>query len=686
MLLKLAAVAAAYALAARFGQSFMFAQVPGGALWPPTGVGFAALLLLGYRVWPGVLVGAFLASLTTPGLAPGALQLKVAVSAGLAIGNTLEALEGAWLTEHFANGRLAFQHPHTIFRFVALATTLSTTLSPTIGLASLGVAGLIKWSDFMGQWLMWWLADMVNAITVTPLIVVWSMRPLPVLRVRRLVELGGLLLLLVLVCQVLFGPWAPKPAYGTPLAFLLVPILLWPPLRFDQRVTTNTIFILAGFAVLGTSRGYGPFAMSNPTASLLLLEECIGIAAIMSLVLSADVSQRREADTALRASEQRYRDLFENNPQPVWVFDFETLRFLAVNQAAVKHYGYTREEFLQMRLTDIRPPDEVQALLDSMAKDPRAIPVSREVRHRKKDGTVIDVEITRHTLIFDNRPAAIVLSNDITSRKEAEREILRLNSELEQRVGERTAQLQAINKELEAFSYSVSHDLRAPLRSIRGFSEVLIERHAGQLDERGREFLHRVCESCQQMDKLIADLLKLSRVNRSELQHQPVDLSALVESIGAELRRAEPDRHVELVVTPGLRAVGDERLLRVALDNLLRNAWKFTRNQPHPRVEFALADGATPAFFVRDNGAGFDMAYANRLFGVFQRLHSTSEFPGTGIGLATVQRIINRHGGRTWASGAVNQGATFYFTLPTVTVQDTATSPSHEPTLASAGR
>jgi PAS domain S-box-containing protein len=253
---------------------------------------------------------------------------------------------------------------------------------------------------------------------------------------------------------------------------------------------------------------------------------------------------------------------------------------------------------------------------------------------------------------------------DITARKSAELEISRLNAELVERVRERTAQLEATNRELEAFAYSVSHDLRAPLRGIRGFSEVLLERYAGQLDALGQDLLRRTCEAGQRMNTLIDDLLKLSRVGRSELRWQRVNLSALAESVAAELRRAESERAVDLLIPPNLEASGDEHLLRIVLNNLLRNAWKFTRHQPRARIGFGFTTDPEPAFFVRDNGVGFDMAHAGKLFGVFQRLHSTSDFPGTGIGLATVQRIIQRHRGRVWAAGVVNQGATFYFTLP----------------------
>src|SRR6184192_949348 len=226
------------------------------------------------------------------------------------------------------------------------------------------------------------------------------------------------------------------------------------------------------------------------------------------------------------------------------------------------------------------------------------------------------------------------------------------------------AELLAANTELDAFAYSVSHDLRAPLRSIDGFSQVLLEDYAAQLDEAGRESLHRVRAASQRMGTLIDDLLKLARVTRAEMRTEDVDLSGMARDIASELQRAAPERQVEFAIAAGLKARGDARLLRVALDNLLRNSWKYTAKRPGARVEFASVDAnGGQAFAVRDNGAGFDMKYADKLFGVFQRLHSAAEFEGTGVGLATVRRIINRHGGRIWAEGAVDQGATFYFTL-----------------------
>jgi len=248
--------------------------------------------------------------------------------------------------------------------------------------------------------------------------------------------------------------------------------------------------------------------------------------------------------------------------------------------------------------------------------------------------------------------------------QEKNTELKNARDDLEQRVIDRTAQLEEANKELGAFSYSVSHDLRGPLRSIDGFSQALLEDYVEQLDAQGQNYLHRVRAASQRMAQLIDDLLMLSRMSREEVQREMVDLSALARSIVAELTDADAQRRVEACVSEGVSATGDPRLLRVVLENLLRNAWKFTGKHDSARIEFGVSQSnGKPVYFVRDDGAGFDMAYMDKLFGAFQRLHAATEFEGTGIGLATVQRIIHRHGGRVWAEAEVGKGATFHFTL-----------------------
>jgi signal transduction histidine kinase len=256
------------------------------------------------------------------------------------------------------------------------------------------------------------------------------------------------------------------------------------------------------------------------------------------------------------------------------------------------------------------------------------------------------------------------LVEQIAERQRAEDEVRKLNDDLELLVADRTRQLAAVNKELEAFAYSVSHDLRAPLRAVEGISQALLEDYQAALDDRGKDYLLRVSAEARRMAQLIQDLLALSRVTRAEMRFQPVDLSALATDVVAMLRRGEPAREVAVTLAPDLATQGDPHLLRQVLENLLGNAWKFTSHTEGARIAFgSVTTDGMETYCVRDNGAGFDMEYASKLFVPFQRLHGMSEFAGTGIGLSTVQRVITRHGGRVWAEAAVGQGATFYFTL-----------------------
>ncbi|NMB90527.1 MAG: PAS domain S-box protein [Chloroflexi bacterium] len=548
----------------------------------------------------------------------------------------------------------------------------------------------------------------------------------------------------------------------------------------------------------------------------------------------------------LRDQEANFRLLFANHPHPMWVYDLTTLAFLEVNQAALKRYGYSRKEFLRMRITDIRPPEEVGRLMKDLAQGRPTLQKSGPWMHRTKGGEDLWVEISSHMLQFQGRQAVLVMAQDVTERLRAEEQVrentfmamaqaeisksiavagpeyqpmldtivrriaelmgdasilhllsedgewlmpaavyhvdpqiyeilsrlieasptraseeltgiviqtghsllvpevnleeirarvrpefwpaieryhlesilitpirtrdillgtllvlrsapgrpftfkdqlfledlsdriamaiengrlyqqsLVLNAELEQRVAERTAQLENTNRELEAFTFSVSHDLRAPLRHVAGFIDLLQHTSGAALDDQGRHYLRVISEEAARMGRLIDDLLAFSRVGRVEMSRDSVNFNALITDIQQEMQPDLENRPVDWEIARLPEVSGDRTLLRMVWVNLISNALKYTRHRPRARIDIGCTTGEDEnVYFIRDNGVGFDMNYVNKLFGVFQRLHSSDQFEGTGIGLANVQRIVHRHGGRVWAEGVVDGGATFYISLP----------------------
>lgn len=343
-------------------------------------------------------------------------------------------------------------------------------------------------------------------------------------------------------------------------------------------------------------------------------------------------------------------------------------RIVYVNDAFERRTGYTRAEVMGKSPSILQGCKTSRAELDRIRSALKAWqPVRAEVVNYTKSGEEYWIELDITPIIDANGRNThwVAVERDITERRFTINEILRLNSELEERVTKRTAQLHAVNKELQAFSYSVSHDLRAPLSAMAGFSALLAKREAAALSDKGVHYLNRICASAVQMGELIDGLLVLAKSASEAVTREPVDLSALAQRIGQECQERCPDRQVTVTVQAGMRVHADALLMSVVLNNLIGNAWKFSAKTPHATIDVGcqLGEAGQLVYFVKDNGAGFDETYADKLFGIFQRLHTASDFAGTGIGLANVKRVIERHGGTVWAQGQVNAGATFYFTL-----------------------
>lgn len=525
-------VAALYGAAGRLG---MLAALPPGnvtPIWPSSGIALAAILLRGPGLWPGIWLGSlgvntwvFLHNSDDPFL-PALLT-----AACMGIGATLQALLGAALLGRHVPSMRPFHTAQGVIRFVVLCGVLGCVVSPTIGTTSMCLAGFDAWAHYARTWLTWWLGDIAGVLVVSPLLLTWSERPGIGGRRPRAVETAAFVALLLVASGVGFMT-------RHPLAFTVIPVLVWAAFRFRQHGSTAAIAVVSGFAIAGAVSGLGPFMLDGLALneSLLLLQAFIGVLVLTTLVMAGLITEREEASLEL----MRYRD------------------------------------------------------------------------------------------------------------------------QLEQRVAERTRQLEAANRELEAFGQAVSHDLRTPLTIIQGSVETLLEGQREALDERGREYLEQIESACRRMADLIQDLLDLSFVERCKPNRGRVDVSALAREVQAGLESRDTKRRVEFRIQEGMCADADERLLRIALENLLGNAWKFTGKRPQATIELGVRDGV---FFVRDNGAGFDMTGAEELFRPFHRLHSAGEFPGTGVGLSTVKRVVEHHGGQIWAEAEAGRGATFYFTL-----------------------
>jgi PAS domain S-box-containing protein len=373
------------------------------------------------------------------------------------------------------------------------------------------------------------------------------------------------------------------------------------------------------------------------------------------LLAFEDITDQKQTEEALKSSEKRYRRLFETAQDGILILDAETGQISDVNPFLVEMLGYLHEDFLGKKLWGIGAFKDIEASKATFLElQSKGYVRYNDLPLETKDGRHIDVEFVSNVYLVNHKKVIQCNIRDITKRKQAEEELKK-----------RTAQLEAANKELESFSYSVSHDLRVPLRAIDGFSRMILKKQGDNFDEDTLSKFNVIRSNAQMMGHLIDDLLAFSRLGRKQISMSKIDMDQLVRDVWKELQAINPDRNMELTLNGVLPGYGDEALIKQVYFNLLYNAFKFTKHRDAAYIEAGgYTDRNEDVYYVKDNGVGFDMAYYDKLFGVFQRLRNADDFEGTGVGLAIVQRIIHRHGGRLWAEGKVNEGATFYFTLP----------------------
>jgi len=657
------------------------------AVWPPSGVALAALLVLGYRVWPGVLLGAFLVNLSVAG--------SVATSVGIAVGNTLEGVLGAYLVNTYANGRHAFDRARDFFKFVLLAGIASTAVSAAVGVTSLELGGSAAWADSGRIALTWWLGDAVSVLVVAPLLLVSAGPPARWGR-PRVLEAAAVLASLFIVGEVVFGGLFFQ-TQERPL-FACIPILVWAAFRLGQRLAATAILVLCGIAIWGTARGSGPFLGYTENESLLLLQAFIGVVAVMTMALAAvvsereraavslrrshedletrieertaalssanqalgaEVAERKDVEQRLRRSEEDYHDLFDRNPHPMWVYDEKTLAFLAVSEAAIQKYGYSREEFLGMAIEDIRPPEdlpELQRALRERPADARAMSTARLFRHRKKDGALIEVDVASSWIRFRGREARLVLALDVTEKRSLEAQLLQAQK------------METVGR----LAGGVAHDFNNLLGVITGYGQLLRNRLD---DPRLLKYADDILKASERAAGLTQQLLAFSR--KQVLQPRILDLNGVVEHMESMIRRLigeDIQLAINLVDVAPIKA--DPGQLEQVLMNLVVNARDAMPQGGQLIIETATVDldesyarrhadvlsGPYVMMAVSDTGHGMTPEVKERLFEPFFTTKEPGQ--GTGLGLATVHGIVRQSGGHIFAYSEPGRGSAFKIYFP----------------------
>ena len=667
-------VAIVYFVGAELGLSLASLHSNVTAVWPPTGIAIASLLIFGRRVWPGIFAGALAANLFT--------SISVFSSFGIATGNTLEALVAYWLLQRSPRWKGSFESVGDVLMFVVYAAVLAPLVSATIGSLSLCLGEPAQWPNFTYLWLTWWMGDGFGALIVTPFLLAWSLPGKT--NSRELAEITSLFVLLIIVTLIVFAGWFPGPVKTYPLAYLCLPCLLWAALKFDQRVVTSAIVLMAGVALWGARHGYGSFVQPSEHVSQLLLISFVGTTTLMTLLVAAVTGERKKAEedksklgSQLEVQRRRIEDIVAHVPGVVWEAwgrpDAGNQRIDFVSSHVEKMLGYSQEEWLSTPnfwLTIVHPDDKERAAREATAIFASGQGGASRFRWMHKDGREVWVEAQSIVVSDENGPAGMRgVTMDITAAVEAEIE----RAELLERESHAREQAEEASRLKEEFLATVSHELRTPLNAVVGWSRLL---RTGQLDHDGTAHAVEVIErNAAAQRQIIEDLLDVSRIVSGKLRinTQPVDVLLVIHVAIDAVRPAAEAKQIDIrthVEAPDSIVRADVERLQQVLWNLLSNAVKFTSTGGAIDVYLERHDSLAE-IRIEDSGPGIPPEFLPRIFERFSQADgsSTRKHGGLGLGLAIVRHLIELHGGTVLASNRSDgSGAVLTVRLPAMVV------------------